>query len=77
MVVQVDVVCDVMIASGLTVMNSTNTLLELIQLLEKLTVYTAVAGTADVLVSVPVTLLAPEPEVPPPRPEPSIGVAHE
>ena len=66
-----------MTASGLTFTNKTNVVFAPIQLLEKFTVYTAVAGAADVLLNVPVTLLDPEPAVPPPRPAPSIGVPHE
>ena len=66
-----------MIASGLTLTKNTNTVFAPVQLEENVTVYTAVAGTADVLVSVPLIVLCAEPDVPPPRPEPSIGAAHE
>ena len=73
--VQVDVVCDGMIASGLTVMKNTNTVDAPVQLLEKLTVQTAVAGTADVMVSVLLAMLWPNLMLPPPRPVPSIRAA--
>ncbi len=66
-----------MIASGLTFTNSTKDVDEPLQLLEKVTVYAAVAGTADELVSVPAIVLCPEPDEPLERPAPTIGAAHE